>query len=413
VKPARGLAAWIEHRPSTTRTKHWGVFWNVYAEGHVGRPKPKSKFLATQAEAIEFRDKFMAAMTEAAAQAPAAFVTPAREGSVAALTQDWLTHVKRTKGEGATWKGYRDTVKHYIAPAQGHPRYPAIGDVTVHDEVLVPKVIGDLLLALADQGVSLSMRHRVQRAISAFCTYCKYAGKLRGVNPAFDLGRQLKQETDVEEDKPKHPFSDLEVAAIFADLAAHEDGYLPYFQFLLDVGVRPGEAAALLWDEIDFVARKAWIKLSYSPALGKDKRPKTHEIRQVSLTKRLVEILLAWRQRQREMAFSRGLAQPAYVFTTLYAARGAKRQLARQLQDGNIQLVLDRVLRRCQIPEGHRLYDFRHTFATMHLSRGWEKKLEWVSKQLGHKTPATTQAHYYAWRDTVESEDFADEIAGF
>lgn len=102
-----------------------------------------------------------------------------------------------------------------------------------------------------------------------------------------------------------------------------------------------------------------------------------------------------------EEAFRRGQPQPVYVFTS--------RRLARMLQGSTVRLVFGRTMKACGIT-GHTLYDFRHSFATSHLNEGWDRKLTWVSKQLGHKSPTTTAAYYYAFRDTTATRGFADEI---
>jgi hypothetical protein len=57
---------------------------------------------------------------------------------------------------------------------------------------------------------------------------------------------------------------------------------------------------------------------------------------------------------------------------------------------------------------GHRLYDLRHTFATMLLAKG--APITYVSAQLGHAKPTTTLQHYAHWlpQDTAGFVDRLD-----
>jgi integrase len=397
----RGTTMTIRRDADPTRKAPWGVFWNEYKAGHVGRPKQRSAWFATEADAQTFRAATLAALASDVPVPLAPAVAHRVAGSFAALAPDWLSDVESDR-EDATHASYADTVKNWLAPAPDHARFPGIGTLLVGNTTMTTVAIKAYLKGLQRNGASLACRHRCQRAISAFCTWAKGAGYLTIDNPAFGLGRVLRHKDDVlGDDEEVHPFTLEQMAEIFDVIASSEEDYLPYFQFLHDVGPRPGEAAALKWTALDLGRRKAKIELSYAPKTRKDKRPKTHEVRTVDLTTRVVELLLWWRAEQRREAMRRGRPVPVYVFTT--------RRLARILQDGNIQLVTRRVLDAAKV-EGHRLYDFRHTFATSHLSVDWVRKLEWVSRQLGHKTPATTIDHYYAYRPSDATAGFADEI---
>ena len=51
---------------------------------------------------------------------------------------------------------------------------------------------------------------------------------------------------------------------------------------------------------------------------------------------------------------------------------------------------------------GHRLYDLRHTFATLHLAKG--HPITWVAAQLGHAKPTTTLQWYAHWLPSVDKK---------
>jgi integrase len=403
----RGTTLTIRRDADPQRKAPWGVFWNVYQNGVTGRPKQKSMWFATEAEAEEFKRLTQAALT--APTPPPAPVSRRSTDSLAVLAQDWLAHVEDQR-EAATHRSYQGLVTHYLAPAPGHKRYPGLGNHIVDDRTFTPKVIADFLTRLHRDGVSLSMRRRAHRGLSAFCTYARFAGRLAGAsNPCKDLGRLIRRKGEEDAAPAPNPFTPDEITRIFDQLGAVEDDWVPYYQFLLDVGVRVGEAAALKWTALDLAHHKARIELSYSTVALTDKLPKSHERRTVDLTARVVEQLLKWRVVQRQAAFRCGRPQPEYVFTSRNPARTRAKGLARRIPDGNMRFVFARVMQACAIT-GHTPHDFRDTFATSHLVEAWDRKLGWVSKQLGHQSPTTTMTYYYNYRDTSASRGFADEI---
>lgn len=398
---ARGRTLWITFDNDPTRKLPYAVRWNVYSVGRTGRPKQKSLWFATEAEAEEFQRQTLAALATTE-PAPDEVLIHRHKDSLAVLAADWLLHVKEQR-EAATYKNYKFVVNGYLAPKPGHKRYPALGDLIVSDATLVPKVIADHLVALHLAGVKLSMRRRVHRVLSAFCTYAKFAGRLTKENPCFDLGRLIRRRGEEDQESLPNPFTQDEIVRIFDQIEACETDWLPYFQFLYDTGVRPGEAAGLKWTALDFDKLRAKIELNWSPAALADKLPKTHERRTIDVTRLSADRLLAWRPVQRQELLRRAIQQTPYVFTS--------RRGSRLVQDGNVRLVFDRIMAACDIT-GHTLYDFRDSFASHHLSDDWGRKITWVSKQLGHKHVSTTERSYYAYRPTTASRGFADEIRG-
>ncbi len=69
----------------------------------------------------------------------------------------------------------------------------------------------------------------------------------------------------------------------------------------------------------------------------------------------------------------------------------------------------DKALKRVNL-SGFRLYDLRHTFATLLLSRG--VPITYVSAQLGHAKPTTTLQWYSHWLPALDSNRFVDGLDG-
>jgi integrase len=394
------------------RKKPWGVFWNEYTAGRVGRPQQRAKFFATEAEAEETKRIVVAELAQ-----PMPITAPVRThrtaDSLATFAEKvWLPFAK-DRTAGTTYKGYKDCFNNWIAPESTHARYPGLGNVILSDTTLTKDIVIAYLEGLHAKKVSLSMRRRLKGALSACCGHAFYVGRLTLLNPCSKLGKKIAHKGERDADPEPNPFSPDEIAAIFDQLMAIESLYWQvYFLWQYHVGTRPGEAAALKWTALKLDRKRGRIEYAYCPVDKIDKDPKTHERRDVDLTAELVTLLVQWRAVQREVAFRRGYPSPEYVFTTEQPSRIAPRQLARILQGGTVRAVFTRTMKACGIT-GHTPYNFRDSFATSHLAMGWDRKLAWVSKQLGHSTPIITAKTYYAYRDTVASRTFADEIGSF
>jgi integrase len=392
-----------------TRTKRWGAFWNEYPYGAGTKPVRESEFFATEAEALAFRAQTLAALVDPTI-VPSKNAPPPDVSRVRGFLQMWLE--KRITGKSAsTLRSYSGFVANYITPVPG--------DVPIAD--LNAGQVMDFYMALYDHGVTLANRRHIHAVLSSACTYAKTRG-LRLNNPCESQGLSLRQSDEDDVDPEPNPFTAAEAVRVLAWVLEHEPEWYIYYLFLHDTGVRPGELAALKWDDMDLEKALATIRASYSPSLkaainakakatGKptagsgesdgEKSTKTRKVRTIDLTTELVERLTTWRQDQRVDSLRRGRKVPVYVVTN---RRGSPRR-----QDGNLRRVLDRVLVGAKITTHHTIYDLRDTFATTHLMQDWNK-LPWVSRQLGHASVITTEKHYYKFKPSEVTAAYADQI---
>lgn len=425
-RTSRGTTVSVRHAPTEGRKLTWAVCWNEYEPGRTGRPKQRTKWYATQAEAEQVQ-----AIVEAGLAQPLPITAPVpvhrTADSLAALAgfdygydrsldrkgegpqyTGWLKYVQSTT-QAATLKNYRDCIKSYIAPPKEHKRYPGLGNLIISDKTSTMPVFFEYLEQLYEDEVSFAMRLRLKATLSAFCGYMILTGKLTIGNPLSMLGTKIRHLDETEEVAEPNPFSGDEITRIFDQLEANEDEcWIVYFLFLFQAGVRVGEAAALKWDHVDLDARTALIEFSYSDAAGKDKTTKTYEKRTLQLNTEIVRRLAKWKVTQAERFMRSAKGRSLYVFTTP--------RLARALPSGSMRQVFTRTMKACRITVGtdtqadHTPHNFRDTFATSHLRQNWDQKLPWVSQQLGHKTPETTRQFYYKFRPTAASACFADDI---
>ena len=182
------------------------------------------------------------------------------------------------------------------------------------------------------------------------------------------------------------------------DAAAEEPtAYLALFFTLARTGLRPGEAYALQTEDIDFGARK--IRIERALSAGAIESTKTGESRTVDMSQRLADFLrdfLVWREKEK---LRRGWAEmPSPLF---FNEQGS------WLDESRVRKHFAHVLKAADLP-GFRVYDLRHSFATLLLSRG--VPITYVSAQLGHAKPTTTLQWYSHWLPASDSNRFVDGL---
>lgn len=378
---------WVRHM-GPTRPKPWAVVIR-----HGG-----SRYYATQAEAdtvCELTKRELRKQAAPREEAPAATSTP-KSGTVGAYLVEWLDSIKRRK-KSATHESYRLTVQKHLIPAFGRKTFAALDRPTIRR----------FFEALFDKGLAYETRRRIYSTLHPALARAVLDGKL-AVNPASGLRAELRQQHERPRREP-HPMTPAEAARFLA--TAEGTPWFVHWLFLHDTGARGGEAVALKWTALDLDAKIGTISESFSRAEGGDTDTKTHKAREIDLTTRLVVALRQWRQAQREEALKLGRPVPRYVFTT----RGYQRHEHSTNAD-NFKRCLQRsehpTWTRAQLDawRRHTMHDLRDTFATTHLLRDYST-LPWVSKQLGHASPQTTERYYYRFLPTATTKSYADLIA--
>src|SRR5262249_44782996 len=115
------------------------------------------------------------------------------------------------------------------------------------------------------------------------------------------------------------------------------------------------------------------------------KRTTTAETRTVDLSNDLVAALrhhLFWLKRE---TLQSGWGEAGWLFPT---------EANTPLDESRVRKVFHRPLGAAGLPR-FRLYDLRHTFASLLLAEG--APITYVSAQLGHANPTTTLQHYARW----------------
>lgn len=397
MRAPRGTTITIRYEDTPARRLKWGAIWYVYLPGQK-RPKQKSTWFETEAEAHAFRTATLGELARLAAIPPAEKVAAPWTDGVTRLgpfALDWLRDHVRPHKEAATYRSYEGLLRRHVIPA--------LGPVPLTDAMFTPPAVAKFYEQLYTDGMTLGTRRHVHTCLSSLASYAVFCGNLKH-NPCLGLGRFLRHKTESALDPEPNPFTEAEAQLFFDELEACDPDWYLYFSTLHDTGMRVGEIAGLKWANVDLDHRVADIVASYSPSDGCDKDPKTHQRRRIDLTSDLVERLFTWRPKQKREALRRGLSAPLYVFTTKH---GTPRR-----QDGNMRRVFARTLVACQLEHrGLTPHSLRDTFATRHLNTDWGK-LPWVSRQLGHETERTTSEHYFKFQPSTATKHYADQIAG-
>jgi integrase len=229
--------------------------------------------------------------------------------------------------------------------------------------------------------LSKNSRRLIRATLSVLLGDAVEAGII-SANPVLGLARKGRKQPDTLSPSDRlrtiRPMTHDQLAQFLRAANRHcakRDAVL--FHTLADTGMRPGEALALQWRDVNITRRTVEVEGT-----------KTGERRTVVLTTPLTEALSSWQascEAEALTAKDRSARTPSeHVFPS------------RTRQPLNVKTIGRRfraLLRLARLPR-FKLYDLRHTYATQLLQ---EAPLTFVAKQLGHRKPTTTLQFYAHW----------------
>lgn len=197
-------------------------------------------------------------------------------------------------------------------------------------------------------------------------------------NPAqqVDLPRKRREELS--------PLSPEEARRFLSVAEDNRHGVL--FELMLTTGLRPGETLGLKWGDIDLENERLRVQRTLVPSSGFEE-PKTPQARRtIPLLQSTVQALRRHRKQQAEEKLRAG---PEYQDRELVFAG----DVGQPLEHRNlVRRYFKPLLREAGLPETLRLYDLRHTCATLLLAAGGNPKI--VSERLGHASVTMTLDTY-------------------
>ena len=208
-------------------------------------------------------------------------------------------------------------------------------------------------------------------------------------NPASLPSRRRGQKsvgtvTAAERQKAIRPFTDEELRKILEVAEKREAAYRPIFLLLARTGMRPGEAFALQWPDLDFTNRKILVERAFSD--GELGTTKTDNVRTVDMSQELAATLSSLYKAREAQTLKEGWPEiPEFVFVNT---------AGNPMDERRVRKGFARAMKKAEV-SGHRLYDLRHTFATALLAKS--APITYVAAQLGHSKPSTTLQFYAHW----------------
>lgn len=297
----------------------------------------------------------------------------------------WWLEWSENRLEPRTLKSYRRLVEKDILPV--------LGSVRLFD--LKPIDVQRLIDSIASRGV----RRTVELARAVLHSALEHAVRLgivqenvvdRTVLPSKE---KVSGEKKVLSSKEARHF--LEVN--------RDNPWYPCFRLAIETGMRPGEYLALRWEDIDFDAllirvRRA-VKDEESKGFGVTK---TGRERVVPISRALAEVLLQHRKTQlvHQAIVGDRWKDLGLVFPDMLGGVMNRNNLVKR--------YFKPALRRAGLPEDVKLYNLRHTCATILLEQGVHPKV--VAERLGHSTIRLTMDTYSSALPTLQ-QDASQRIA--
>ena len=190
------------------------------------------------------------------------------------------------------------------------------------------------------------------------------------------------------------PFDRKEMESILAFMQGRYDEQIwNWYEFAFGTGMRPSEQIIVRGSDVDWYRRT--IRIQRARVRHVEKSTKTRTVRDVDLTDRMVAVLA----RQKKHSFLRGHEAPIF----LNPVTGTPWP---DVQDQR-KLYFHPALRALGI-RSRNPYQTRHTYETTALMAGVNPA--YISRQLGHKSPAMLFKHYSKWIDGADGGREAEKL---
>lgn len=288
---------------------------------------------------------------------------------------EWREKALRGRVAPRTFRSYVGLLEKHVLPAMGEKRLTAVTSRDVQG--IYAQMLSTGLSGRTVRYTHAILRNALQQAVK---------WRLIHHNPAADA--------TIPADRPKEKQAlTASERARFLE-AARRSFYGPFYRLLIDTGLRPGEACALTWADVDFVRETITVQRTVTRGADGDAilaEPKTTKSRRtIPMLGGLRDELLRHHDWQCERGFGDGLVFTNQDGAMLRPWTFTKRDLERTLSAAGITKAIG-------------LYGLRHTFATLHVAAGTPLKV--VSDVLGHATIQQT-ANTYMHGDQAVTADW-------
>ncbi len=347
----------------------------TWVDPATGRKVKREKHCMTRREA----EVALAEMV--AAQAKGLLPEPSR-ATVREYALEYLRRLERQGLRPNSLRMARDELAHALPSLKDPAREDPLGRMRLQE--VRPVHLRAALERVAEGGYAPRTVARVAMRLRALFREA-LRDELVARNPAEALRLRLPQG-----EKAARALEPHEVARLLEEAEGSRSPEMALLlRFLLETGLRRGEALGLRWEDVDLErgevrVRRVWAKVNGKPAFTEPKTPTAR--RTVPLTRGL---LLRLQERRKELL-----------------ERLTEEELKEVYLFGGVRPpdpdAFNHYLRRLSARAGLgrvRVHDLRHTWASLSLARG--VPLEVVSERLGHASPTVTLTVY---RHLLEEE---------
>lgn len=297
----------------------------------------------------------------------------------------WLAESASLKIRERTLNGYESLLKCHIREKLGAKR---LSDVQLLE---VQKLYNEMNKANFSPK---TIRHVHNVLSSAFKQAVKWKMLMQNPCDFCDLPRQVKTEMKC--------FTPDE-AKLFLEAAENEKFYA-LFYLAIETGMRPEEYLGLKWQDIDFEQRTLSVQRALVERRGGgfifDELKTSRSRRSIPLSNSVINVLKIHRRNQLEERMKIGAGYQN--FDVVFASEVGTPMMHRNL----LRRHFKPLLAKAGLPD-IRLYDLRHTTATLLLSAGQNPKI--VSERLGHASIVLTLDTYSHVLPTMQ-RDATNEI---
>jgi integrase len=287
--------------------------------------------------------------------------------TVGEYMEQWLQTSARESVRESTYESYRNQVRRYVVPAIGRVKLKRLSAMQIQG----------MYRAMLDRGLSprtVQYTHAVLHR--ALRQAVRWGLVPRNVSEDVDRPRLRREEI--------RPLNRHQARHLLNTAGESGDRFEALYVLALHTGMRPGELLGLKWEDVNF--DEGGLQLNRALAGKNLTAPKTKRSRRrIDLSTASIAALKAHRKRQLEERMQKaglwrdhGLVFPSTVGTPLF-----HRNVVRAFKD---------LLKRAGLPQSTRLYDLRHTCATLLLGSNVHPK--YVQELLGHASIALTLDTY-------------------
>lgn len=279
----------------------------------------------------------------------------------------WLPDSVRGTVRESTYRSYGRVVDGQLVPGVGRVKLAK----------LRPDHVRGLYRDMLDKGISTRTVQYAHTLLKRALTQAVHDGLIpRNVVEAVRPPKLKRDEVQ--------PLNAAQVRALLEAASEADDRLSTLYTVAVRTGMRPGEMLALRWSDVDLEAGTVQINRALSE--GEFTPPKTaRSRRRINLSPATITALKSHRKRQLEERMARaGLWEDhGLVFPSSVGTPKSQRNLNREFKSA---------AKRAGLPQHFKLYDLRHTCATLLLSRNIHPK--YVQELLGHASIALTLDTY-------------------